>query len=601
LRDPNRKIPFYGLLEDEMSINELGVKLPDLPQNKLEWIEAARPLVAGKPRHFDLFPFYIEFYEDNHPNIMCVNGRQTFKTTTCSDILGNAITAWDNVEAGYVADNEAHLGAFSLQRFRKQTMIQNSKLRQFMPGKGRANIGSTVLLNDSIAYLMTDENEYNKVEGKSLSVLMLDEAQYQDVQFLSKAFYTLSQTHGRFYCFGIGGEAGSPYNEMWERTDQREWIYEDPLWRDRLEFDNLGNVINEPDELKSILAGRWTPRKPENTQYRGYHMPQEMFATIPLTIRDAVEKYKVQPELSIEWQRINNPKSIYLSHCKGEFFKAERRPITPEMVKNCMNPYRYMKLLTVEEIREIKALFGNEVRILMGVDFGSGASAGSLTVISIIIHWRKSKRYQLAYISRRPQENQIDQSRYIADVFRSANCDFGVGDLGYGQIQVKLIQDGGRDSNDNKFNGLGSSHFVGCRSTGDLHKESSEFRETTDEHGTEISRVNISKTAAIQKFIDLLEWQVSHPNFPEDKTFNRPKLMIPYENDYDVDFLIKDLCATTRKDLEQDSDLVVEDPRQQAKKEFNHPADSMMSLIYCFTADENFDEGAYSISRTSRA
>ena len=48
-----------------------------------------------------------------------------------------------------------------------------------MPGKGRANIGSTVLLNDSIAYLMTDENEYNKVEGKSLSVLMLDDARFE--------------------------------------------------------------------------------------------------------------------------------------------------------------------------------------------------------------------------------------------------------------------------------------------------------------------------------------------------------------------------------------------------------------------------------------
>jgi len=239
MKDPNRRIPFYGLLEDELSINELGTELPELPKNMLEWIAEARPLVMGRPRNFDLFPFYIPFYEDNHPNIMAVNGRQTFKTTTCSDILGNAVTAYNNVEAGYVADNEAHLGAFSLQRFRKQTMIQNPKLRQFLPGKGRANIGSTVLLNDSIAYLMTDENEYNKVEGKSLSVLMLDEAQYQDVQFLSKAFYTLSQTHGRFYCFGIGGEAGSPYNEMWERTDQREWVYDDPEWRTRLEFDNL--------------------------------------------------------------------------------------------------------------------------------------------------------------------------------------------------------------------------------------------------------------------------------------------------------------------------------------------------------------------------
>ena len=600
MRDPNRTVDFYPNLKEELTTNELGITLPELPQNKLQWIEEARPLVMGKPRYFHLFPFYYQVYEDNHPNIMCVNGRQTFKTTMCSDILGNAVTAYNNVEAGYVVDNETHLNAFSLQRFRKQTLIQNPKLRQFLPSKGRANIGAITLLNDSIGYLMTDENEYNKVEGKSLSVLMLDEAQYQDVQFLSKAYYTLSQTHGRFYCFGIGGEAGSPYHEMWERTDQQEWVYDDPEWRDRLEFDNMGNIVNEPDELKSILAGRWIPRKPENTQYRGYHMPQEMFATIPLTIEDAINKYKIQPELSIEWQRLNNPKSIFLSHCRGDFFKAERRPITPEMVKNCMLPYRNISLSTPEEIATIKEVFGNEVRILMGVDFGSGAKAGSLTVISILIHWRKSGRYQLAFIDRRPQENQIDQSRYIADLFRSARCDFGVGDLGYGQVQVKLIQDGGRDSKDYPFQGLGSSHFVGARSTGDLHKEKAEFVETEDEHGSEISRINISKTASIQKFIDMLEWYVSHPKFPDKKEHSRPKLMIPYMNDYEVDFLIKDFCATTRKDLEQDTDVTVEDPRQMAKKEFNHPADSMMSLIYCFTADENYDEGAYSISRTAK-
>ena len=59
MRDPNRRIPFYGLLEDELSINELGTELPELPKNMLEWIAEARPLVMGRPRNFDLFPFYI--------------------------------------------------------------------------------------------------------------------------------------------------------------------------------------------------------------------------------------------------------------------------------------------------------------------------------------------------------------------------------------------------------------------------------------------------------------------------------------------------------------------------------------------------------------
>jgi len=62
-----------------------------------------------------------------------------------------------------------------------------------------------------------------------------------------------------------------------------------------------------------------------------------------------------------------------------------------------------------------------------------------------------------ACIEKCPQEHQLDQTKYLAELGILYGIDFGVGDLGYGQIQVKLIQDGGRDSKDNKFKGLGKS------------------------------------------------------------------------------------------------------------------------------------------------
>jgi len=567
--------------------------LPSLPDNILDWIKAARPKVAGQKRDFSLEPFWVDVYEDEHPNIMIVNGRQTFKTTFCTDVLAWYSTTNPSSEISYVVDNDTHLSAFSKQRLRRGTLIQNPILKEFLP-HGRANVGEISLRNDSIIYLLTDENQYSKVESRSNKILILDEAQYQEIQFLPRALYTLTQTRGRLYILGIGGEAGSEYHKLWNRTDQRQWIYKNKNWRDKLRFDSQGNIVNEHPE--NILAGRWVPQKPENDAYRGYHMSQEIFARIPLTIHDAVNKYHMQPGLSIEYQQKHYSNSIFVSHTLGEFYKADRRPITPEMVQACYA--NWLGLLKAEEVKSFKETFGNEIRIVMGVDFGSGPAA-SQTVASIIIHWRKSHRYQLVWIDPRPQEHQLDQSRYLAELGNSYGVDFGVGDLGYGQNQVKLIQDGGRDSKDNKFKGLGKRRFVGCRTIGDETKPKLEFIQETDEHGTQLGRIQIDKTTNIQKFVDFVGSYVSHPKRPDEK-WKRPKFIIPMKNDYETDWLLDDFCAITRKDLEQSPDIEKDDPRQKARKEFNHPRDSVMSIIYCLVADENYDEGAYRIIPVGR-
>lgn len=563
-------------------------KLPVLPKEILEWIKVARPYVGGKKRDFRLEPFWPDVYGDDHPNIMILSGRQTFKTTFCTDILGYYSTTQPNSELSYVVDSHTHLSAFSRQRLRRQTFLQNPLLKKFLPN-GRANVGEIILLNGSILYLLTHTNQYQKVESRSNTVLVLDEAQYHDIQFLSKALYTLTQTRGRLFILGIGGEAGSEYHKLWNRTDQREWIYDDKDWREKLRFDSQENIINEHPE--NILSGKWIPQKPENKMYRGYHMPQIIFARIPLTIDDAINLYKTQPDLSIEYQEKNNPHSIYISHTLGEFYKAERRPITPEMVYACMEPYRYLSLLKPEEVVSFKNTFGNEIRILMGVDFGSGKS--SSTVVSILIKWKKSGRYQLAWIEKRPTEHQLDQARYLALLGMGYAVDYGVGDLGYGQISVKMIQDGGTDSQNNKFEGL-RRKFVGCRTIGDETKPKMEFKQETDEHGTQVGRIQIDKTTSIQKFVDLVGTYVSHP-INKDEKWKRTKLMIPSKIDFETDWLLEDFCRVTRKDLPKTDDLQKEDPRQRARKEFNHPPDSVMSLIYCLTADENYREGPYHI------
>ena len=67
--------------------------------------------------------------------------------------------------------------------------------------------------------------------------------------------------------------------------------------------------------------------------------------------------------------------------------------------------------------------------------------------------------------------------------------------------------------------------------------------------------------------------------------------------------MVKDFCDITRKDLDKDNtEISKDDPRQKAKKEFNHPKDSVMSIIYCMIGKQKYDPQGFEISpiRTKR-
>jgi len=166
---------------------------------------------------------------------------------------------------------------------------------------------------------------------------------------------------------------------------------------------------------------------------------------------------------------------------------------------------------------------------------------------------------------------------------------------GYGQDQVRYIQDGGRDSKDTKFQGLGRKRFIGCRTHGDFTKPEIDIGQNVDEKGIEYRSIRVDKTTIIQNFVNFVGQTVAHPTRLGEEDLNRTLLIIPAYHDYETDFLMQDFCSITRKDLEDDIEDYVEDPRQKAVKEYNHPPDSVMSIIYCLVADQNYQEDAYKI------
>jgi len=104
---------------------------------------------------------------------------------------------------------------------------------------------------------------------------------------------------------------------------------------------------------------------------------------------------------------------------------------------------------------------------------------------------------------------------------------------------------------------------------------------------------SVDKSQIVQNFVDFVGSTI-----PDEFGKPVPQLIIPMKNDYECDFLLDDFCDITRKDLDKNNEEIAkEDPRQKAKKEWNHPKDSVMSIIYCMIGKTKYDPDGFQISK----
>ena len=594
------------------------IKLPKVPDDILDWIKEVRPKAEGKSRV--IMPMWRDIYNDDFNNKFILGGRQIFKSTYTTDVLAHEATSKRNSQLVYVTYDDINKAGFSRQKLQIGTFDGSDILKQY-PRNRLGNVGEISLRNNSTIYITTDHGQYHHVEGKSASHIMLDEAQYQDMQYFDRVPLVMTITQGKISVLGVGGESGSPYEQLWRDTDQREWIFDNnddyidsagvvfkgQGWRNDLIFGEIKDEDTEKtkwgliadNHLMKIMSGRWKSTQPQKSKdWHGFHIPQTIIPQIPLSIADAVNPklYNIDRKYAIEAKRQRMSPHLFTSHVMGGFYHAERRPITREMIDNLFYGNENIKLMDAWEIADIKDQFGKEVNIAMGVDFGSGSP--SQTVIAIFIEWilqpetstqDKISKMQLVWMEPRPAENLLDQAKYIANLFDECQCDIGVGDLGYGAIQVQQIQDGGSDRlSGQHFNGVGATNFFGCRSIGDETKNMLQFNKKIDEHGEVREHLKIDKTTSIQEFIDLMGVMVEDPEDRYNLDKRKYKLMFPAEpySKQKIDFLYSDLTNLTRKDLSDKIDSDEPDTRQRARKQFNHPKDSLMAMIYAIKALE---------------
>jgi len=602
---------------DNPNINNLEAS------NVWEWVQKYRPNVGGEPRNFDLIPFWKEFYLDPHMRKGAICGRQVYKSTTATDHLMYIPTTGPFKAAGYVVHDPDSLEAFSTERVREGGFLANPHLIPFLP-HGRANVKTIKLTNHSRIYFRHSQHNYAKVEGLTFWILVMDEVQKQDLTKLRVAMHTIRAKKGPLIMFGIGGEEGSSWHDLITREAEiYDWVYDDKSdyvdsatgrvwanqgWRNKLKFDEDGTIINTPEETSDILRG--TIRKIHSptsgvSTYKIYHFPQEIFATIPLTISDCT-KYKMEIQDSVEYQEIHESDDLFQAHCKGWFYAARGRPLTLNMIRKCYDSK--IGFLTPNEIKALKEKHGNDMYVTAGIDWGSNKSGKSYTVFTVLLCFKGNqyspKHFQLAYQKKfLTERSDTEEALDLIPLISKYHVDNTAADLGFGKSGVKILQDGLPES---EIKGLGKSKVKGVFTLGNLKEETHTYQMDVDydekKFGVKNPYLSVHKTERVDDLIQIIKSTIPNITDPTNKEKASPKLVIPHENPHDVDSLEQGLLKIKRADLEDDTlGMKSEgDKRQKPEKLYEHYWDEVSALIHAFIAFDNYDPGAFKLSVVKR-
>ncbi len=598
----------YRLEQVEQALTSDNAQTRLEAQNVWEWVQKYRPNVGGDARNFNLIPFWKEFYLDPHKRKGALCGRQVYKSTAATDLLGETVTSGPFRAAGYITHDPDALEAFSVERLREGTFLANPSLAPFLP-HGRANVKTVKLTNHSRVYLRHSQNNYAKVEGLTLYRVIFDEIQKQDLTKRRVAFHTIRAHKGESIMFGIGGEEGSSWHDLlMTEADIYDWKYDDKTsyedkvtgkkwrgqgWRHNLSFNDYGKITNTPKELEKILAGQLKKVHSANSgvsTYKIYHFPQEIFPEIPLTISDC-KKYQMEIQDSVEYQMLHESDDLYQAHCKGWFYASRGRPLTLEMIRRCYDDTQ--GFLTPMEISKLKEKHGNSLHITAGIDWGSNKSGKSYTVFTILLCYRKTQytpaHFQIAYQKKfLIERSDAEEANDLIPLIKKYHVENTACDLGFGKSGVRILQDA-----------LGHSRVKGVFTLGNLLEETHTFQMDAEldekKFGITNPYLKVHKTERVDHLVGIIKSSIADITDPTNKRKAQPKLVIPYENPLDIDSLEQGLLKIKRADLEQDTLGAKEegDKRQHAEKLYEHYWDEVSALIHAFIAYENYDPSAF--------
>jgi len=370
-------------------------------------------------------------YRDEHPVIVLDMARQEGKTTYGGGRLAYYGTKV-HTKSVYVTFEDESLRSFSNDKYRGSILhTDNPELYKIVKGadSGKGAMSRVEFLTNSSTSLVTHANDFHHVEGKSADFIFYDEIQNLNLAALMKAKESQAWTKGKELYAGIGGFIGTEHHKLWLSTNQMEWHYNKENWRDGLEYNPEGFVWGE--YLIDLLSGEWIAKAPNNWTRHGYHLPQEMFPNIPLTIHDAVHKYKVSEERSVEWKRLNYPANFYQRHVLANFVKGAVKPFTKEALFKLID-----RNLSFTRPEDVDRKLG---KVYASTDWGGGGRAFTVPLIVQCLH-PKAPVFKVLYIDRMDEANVEKQADRFINICDAYEVDKITIDAGGGPRQAQKVE-----------------------------------------------------------------------------------------------------------------------------------------------------------------
>jgi hypothetical protein len=400
--------------------------LPEVPQDKLNWSLKVRPTVDGLTNILNYVPMLRQRHEDDWSWIMDIWARQMSKSSLIATDMAHMMTTKPNQKAVFCTFEDEALSVFSNEKWREALWDESPIAKSFVKGATNGAIGYLKLLNNSSARLVTHAGKFHHVESKSANGLWFDEGQNLDLDEWVKAKESQSFTNGKFRIAGIGGWVDTEYHKWWLSTDQRKFIFNDDLWREKLEFNQEGLVWG--DYMLDVLGGHWKQTVQANQDRHGYITNQYQAPWIPLKKVDC-EKYRLPNDKSIQWKQENYPQIDFIRHVEAGFGEGGIKPFPKNLFETA-----YDKTLSLLKPSEVDYELGD---LYLGADWGGGKRTIKWIYQALNNEW---PIFRLINAKKIETSNVHEQYQEVADWFDTYEIKQGVVDQGGGTHQVQELQ-----------------------------------------------------------------------------------------------------------------------------------------------------------------
>lgn len=504
--------------------SEIEDELPPLPKDRLEWEYHCRPMIKGIPNRLKYLPMILAIVLDNFAFKMEVLARQWGKTTMFgSDLAYWATTNYD-FDQTYFNFKLDNLRTFSENKFR-QDVFGTYPLSKYIkaPTGQLGAMNRVVTKTRSIIDMLLPGPEWQNSQGKSNRKMKVDEAQDHDWTDFQNARETQADTMGEVEIAGIGGYADTDHHNIWKSTNQMHWFYkkgepykgyENMSWRKDLEFDSDGLVYG--DYMLDALDGNYVAQAPENKSRHGYWLPQTLNPRIPLTMEDAISKYKVSPEFSIEWKRYHDPNfnmSSFRRNVMAEFVEGELKPITTTMMMSLFD-----KNVSLTRSEDVDYDLGP---VFVGIDWGGGGK-------TIVWIWQcineKAPIFQLLWVERIDTADTDEQYDLCKNLIDAYEPDFVCIDAGGAPDRVQRIQ--------KRYGDLTRRISYHPRPEKPLSDFKEELKQSLE------MRYVIDRTFSLDRVIDLIR----HPYVNDNDTLST-RIILPGQDYDDMKWVVKQFVS----------------------------------------------------------